>query len=62
MEFFGQEILGLKIPTQDYYCNDDVLASNFDSDSDILVTLEKRPISSNFWTTIAQHWLGLKTS
>ena len=40
MEFFGQEILGLKIPAQDYHLDDDVLALN-NSDSDILATIEK---------------------
>ena len=40
MEFVGQEILGLKIPTHDYYSDDDVSALNT-SDSDILATVEK---------------------
>ena len=40
MEFFGQVILGLKIPAYNYHSNDDVLAHN-NSDSDILATVEK---------------------
>ena len=40
MEFFGQEILGLKILAHDYYSDDDVLAHS-NSDTDILTTVEK---------------------
>ena len=40
MEFFGQGILGLKIPAHDYYSDDDVSAHS-NSDSDILATVEK---------------------
>ena len=40
MEFFGPEILGLKIPAHDCHSNDDVSALN-NSDSDILATVEK---------------------
>ena len=40
MEFFVQEILGLKIPAHDYHSDDDVLAQN-NSDSDILATVKK---------------------
>jgi len=40
MEFFGQEILGLKIPAHDCHSDDDVSALN-NSDSDILATIEK---------------------
>ena len=60
MEFFVKEILCLKILAQDYHSDDDVSAIS-DSDSDILVTVE-RPILPNFWTTIAQRWQGLKKS
>ena len=37
MEFFGQEILWLKIPAHDYNSDDDVSALN-NSDYDILAT------------------------
>ena len=57
MEFFGQEILGLKILAHDYHSDDDVLALN-NSDSDILATIEKADFV-DFWTTIAKRWLGL---
>ena len=40
LEFFVQEILGLKIPAHDCHSNDDVSALN-NSDSDILATIEK---------------------
>ena len=40
MEFVGQEILVLKIPADDYYSDDDVLAHS-NSDSDSLATVEK---------------------
>ena len=40
MEFFGLEILGLKIPAHDNDSDDDVLALNH-SDSDILTSVEK---------------------
>ena len=40
MEFFGQEILGLKIPAHDCHSDDDVSALN-NSDSDIFATIEK---------------------
>ena len=40
MEFFGSEILGLKITAHDYNSDDDVSAHN-NSDSDILATVEK---------------------
>jgi len=40
MEFFGQEILGPKIPAHDYHSDDDVSALN-NSDSNILATVEK---------------------
>ena len=40
MEFFGQEILELKIPAHDYHSDDDVSALT-NSDSDILATVEK---------------------
>ena len=43
MEFFVQAIVGRKIESQDSYSNDDVLAIS-DSDSDILVTVEKADI------------------
>ena len=38
MEFFGQEILGRKIPAHNYHSDDDVSALN-NSDSDILATV-----------------------
>ena len=40
MEFFGKEILALKIPAHDNHSDDDVSAHN-NSDSDILATVEK---------------------
>ena len=58
IEFIVQAIVGRKIESQDSYSDGDVLAIS-DSDSDILVTVE-RPILSNFWTMIAQRWQGLK--
>ena len=58
MEFFVKAIVGRKIESQDSYSDDDISAIS-DSDSDILVTVE-RPILSNFWTMIAQRWQGLK--
>jgi hypothetical protein len=43
MEFFVQTIVGRKIESQDSYSDDDVSAI-IDSDSDILVTVEKADI------------------
>ena len=60
MEFFVQAIVGRKIESQDSYSDDDVSAIS-DSDSYILVTVEKADIV-DFWTTIAQRWQGLKKS
>ena len=43
MEFFAQAIVGRRIESQDSYSDDDVSAIS-DSDSDILVTVEKADI------------------
>ena len=43
MELFVHEILGLKILAQDYHSDDDVSAIS-DSDSDVLLTVEKADI------------------
>jgi hypothetical protein len=52
---------GLNIFAQDYHSDDDVLAIS-DSDSDILVSVEKADIVEFLDDKIAQHWLGLKKS
>ncbi len=58
MEFLVQEILQVNIASQDSDTDDDFLAQ-IGSDSDILEKVEKADFS-NSWTTIGQHWLGLK--
>ena len=41
MEFFGQEILWLKIPAHDFHSDDEDVSALKNSDSDILATVEK---------------------
>ena len=41
MQLFVQPILGLKILVQDYHSDDDICSAISDSDSNILVTVEK---------------------
>ncbi len=63
MNFFVEVILGRKIESQDSYINDDILAIS-DSDSDVLVTVEKADIVeflNNDSSTLAGFEEELKT-